>query len=73
MANEANSRKEGWVGNVEMSFVSNDLMHYMNKGIFDTQVNPKLHDYRTKSNYTNIYARKYIPDAKKGSASQMEH
>ena len=30
MANEAGARKEGWIGQVEMSFVSNDLMDSMN-------------------------------------------
>ena len=35
MANDCRARKEGWIGNVEMSFVSNELMDSMNKGVFD--------------------------------------
>ena len=46
MANEARARKEGWCGQVEMSILSTELMDQMNDGVFDTQINPKLHDYR---------------------------
>jgi len=30
MANECRNRKDGWIGQVEMSFVSNELMASMN-------------------------------------------